>query len=51
MGQLTGLTRTNKTVNFLGTEDLVGQLVPVRAVHGQMWGFMGELQSARAAGS
>lgn len=44
MGQLTGLTRTNKTVHFLGTEDLVGRLVWVRATQGHMWGFLGELQ-------
>jgi tRNA-2-methylthio-N6-dimethylallyladenosine synthase len=43
LGQLTGLTRTNKTVNFLGTEDLVGRLVTVRAVEGHMWGFLGRL--------
>jgi len=43
VGQLTGLTRTNKTVNFLGTEDLIGHLVTIRAAQGQMWGFMGAL--------
>jgi tRNA-2-methylthio-N6-dimethylallyladenosine synthase len=43
VGQLTGLTRTNKTVNFLGTEDLIGHLVTIRAAQGQMWGFMGSL--------
>jgi tRNA-2-methylthio-N6-dimethylallyladenosine synthase len=43
MGQFTGLTRCNKTVNFLGDPSLVGSLVPVRATRGHQWGFMGEL--------
>jgi tRNA-2-methylthio-N6-dimethylallyladenosine synthase len=40
-GQLKGLTRQNKTVHFDGPESLVGELVPVRAEEGYMWGFKG----------
>jgi tRNA-2-methylthio-N6-dimethylallyladenosine synthase len=43
MGQFTGLTRTHKTVNFLGDPGLVGKFVPVRATQGHQWGFLGEL--------
>jgi tRNA-2-methylthio-N6-dimethylallyladenosine synthase len=43
LNQFTGLTRTNKTVNFLGDPALVGRLVPVRATHGRQWGFLGEV--------
>jgi tRNA-2-methylthio-N6-dimethylallyladenosine synthase len=42
-GQLTGLTRTHKTVNFNGQPELVGQMVPIRATEGHVWGFMGEV--------
>lgn len=48
--KMTGMTRTNKTVNFPapieGTrsgDSLVGKLVPVRAVEGHLWGFTGAL--------
>lgn len=40
-GQLTGLTRQNKTVHFDGPDSLIGSLVPVRAEEGFMWGFLG----------
>ncbi len=43
---LTGLTRTNKTVNFPGSKDLIGRLVWVKAVEAHPWGFMGELISS-----
>jgi len=41
--RLTGLTRQNKTVNFPGSRELIGQTVRVRAVEGHLWGFVGEL--------
>lgn len=41
---MTGLTRTHKTVNFPATDDLTGRLVQVRAVAAHPWGFTGELQ-------
>ena len=44
-GQFTGLTRTNKTVNFLADESRVGQLVPVRTTSAHQWGFIGEMAS------
>jgi hypothetical protein len=43
--QFTGLTRTNKTVNFPGRADLVGQMVPVQATSAHQWGFMGQVAS------
>jgi tRNA-2-methylthio-N6-dimethylallyladenosine synthase len=42
-GQYTGLTRNNRTVNFPGWPELVGQLVPVTAIEAHPWGFMGQL--------
>jgi tRNA-2-methylthio-N6-dimethylallyladenosine synthase len=42
-GQYSGLTRTNRTVNFPGRADLVGQTVPVQALSAHTWGFMGEV--------
>jgi tRNA-2-methylthio-N6-dimethylallyladenosine synthase len=42
-GQFTGLTRTNKTVNFPGRPELVGHMVPVQAISAHQWGFMGHL--------
>jgi tRNA-2-methylthio-N6-dimethylallyladenosine synthase len=42
-GQFTGLTRTNKTVNFPGRPELVGQMVPVVATEAHPWGVMGQL--------
>jgi tRNA-2-methylthio-N6-dimethylallyladenosine synthase len=48
--KLSGLTRTNKTVNFPAPEggtrhadSLIGKLVRVRAVEGHLWGYTGEL--------
>ncbi len=41
--KLTGLTRQNKTMNFVGARELIGQTVRVRAVEGHLWGFIGEL--------
>lgn len=38
----TGLSRGNKTVNFIG-EAAVGDLVQVRATGGHLWGFTGEV--------
>lgn len=40
-GRLTGLTRQNKTVNFPGSEDLIGRQVGVRATEGHLYGFVG----------
>jgi len=45
--RLTGLTRQNKTVNFPGTDDMIGQLVNVRATRGRLYGFEGEMVEAR----
>jgi len=39
--KLSGRTRHNKTMVFAGSEDLIGQLVPVRAWKGFLWGFEG----------
>ncbi len=41
-GQFTGLTRNNKTVNFPGRPELVGEQVPIRATEAHAWGFMGQ---------
>ncbi|MDE2127860.1 MAG: tRNA (N6-isopentenyl adenosine(37)-C2)-methylthiotransferase MiaB [Armatimonadetes bacterium] len=47
--RLTGLTRTNKTVNFDAPVDspeadsLTGKLVTVEALEGHLWGFTGRL--------
>jgi tRNA-2-methylthio-N6-dimethylallyladenosine synthase len=41
--RITGLTRQNKTVNFPGSTDLVGQTVRVRATEGHLYGFVGKL--------
>lgn len=40
--RVTGLTRQNKTVNFSGSDELVGKTVPVRVTEGHMYGFVGE---------
>jgi tRNA-2-methylthio-N6-dimethylallyladenosine synthase len=42
-GQLTGLTRTNKTVNFQAEVSAVGQLIPVRARSAHAWGFIADV--------
>ncbi len=44
--KLTGYTRTNKTVNFPGSPDLIGKLVKVRATIAHPWGFTGEMVDA-----
>ena len=41
--QLSGRTRTNKTVVFEGDEELVGQLVKVKIVNSDTWTLYGEL--------
>lgn len=41
--KLSGRTRHNKTMVFEGSEDLIGQLVPVRARKGFLWGFEGAM--------
>ena len=41
--KLTGYTRTNKTVNFIGGSELTGRLVMVHAKKAHPWGFTGEL--------
>lgn len=40
--RITGLTRQNKTVNFPGTSDMIGQTVEVRMTEGHLYGFVGE---------
>jgi tRNA-2-methylthio-N6-dimethylallyladenosine synthase len=40
---LTGRTRSNKTVNFKGSMELVGQLVNVRIVEAHSWSLEGEV--------
>ncbi|MCI1857963.1 MAG: tRNA (N6-isopentenyl adenosine(37)-C2)-methylthiotransferase MiaB [Sporolactobacillus sp.] len=48
---LTGHTRTNKVVNFIGPETLIGQLVNVRITKAKMWSLDGEWQrEAEVAG-
>src|SRR5712692_9808932 len=42
-GQFAGLTRTNRTVNFAGRPEMVGQTIPVQAIPAHAWGFMGEV--------
>jgi tRNA-2-methylthio-N6-dimethylallyladenosine synthase len=39
--KLGGRTRQNKMMVFEGSPDLIGQLVPVRATKGYLWGFNG----------
>ncbi len=41
--RLTGRTRGNKLVHFIGPEELSGQLVPVRITQAQTWNLFGEL--------
>ncbi len=41
--RVTGLTRENKTVNFVATEDVIGSLVRVQALEGHLYGFLGEM--------
>lgn len=46
-GQLTGLSRQNKTVHFDGPEALIGETVPVRVHTAAMWGFIGTMDDGR----
>jgi tRNA-2-methylthio-N6-dimethylallyladenosine synthase len=39
---LSGLTRGNKTVNFAGPQELIGQFARVTVTEGHLWGFMAE---------
>jgi tRNA-2-methylthio-N6-dimethylallyladenosine synthase len=41
--KLTGLTRTFKTMNFVGDERMIGRMVMVRATAAHLWGFSGEV--------
>jgi tRNA-2-methylthio-N6-dimethylallyladenosine synthase len=41
--QLSGRTRTNKTVVFIGEQELVGQLVEVKILKSDAWTLYGEL--------
>jgi len=41
--QLSGRTRTNKTVVFVGQEELIGELVQVKIVKADTWTLYGEL--------
>jgi tRNA-2-methylthio-N6-dimethylallyladenosine synthase len=47
-GRLMGRTRTNKIVNFVGPDSLVGQLVDVRIVAANPWAMRGELPHSHA---
>lgn len=40
--KVTGLTRQNKTVNFVGSQSLAGRLMQVRVTEGHLYGFVGE---------
>ncbi|MCE1248401.1 MAG: tRNA (N6-isopentenyl adenosine(37)-C2)-methylthiotransferase MiaB [Firmicutes bacterium] len=42
-GKVTGRTRTNRVVNFAGSEDLIGKLVNVKLIKGFTWGLTGEM--------
>jgi len=41
--RMTGYTRTNKTINFPGDEELTGKLVNVKVTSAHPWGYMGEM--------
>lgn len=41
--QLTGYTDTLKICNFIGSKDLIGQIVDVKITKGSLFGFSGEL--------
>jgi tRNA-2-methylthio-N6-dimethylallyladenosine synthase len=41
--RLSGFTRTFKLMHFPGDESMIGKLVKVRALHGQLTGFVGEI--------
>ena len=44
-GQMTGRARSNKSVNFMGDDTLIGQLVQVRITKGHHHSLTGELSS------
>jgi tRNA-2-methylthio-N6-dimethylallyladenosine synthase len=41
--RVSGLTRQNKTVNFIGEESMTGKLVKVRVTEGHLYGFVGDV--------
>ena len=41
--RMTGYTRTNKTINFPGGEELAGRLVNVKVISAHPWGYTGEM--------
>lgn len=41
--QLSGKTRTNKTVVFVGNEELIGKIVKVKIINSDTWTLYGEL--------
>jgi len=45
--RVTGLTRQNKTINFAGSSEMVGQTVQVRVTEGHLYGFLGEVSDGR----
>jgi hypothetical protein len=48
-GRLTGRTRTNKIVNFIGSDNLIGRLVDVRIIAANPWAMRGELDDQNLA--
>jgi len=49
--RVTGLTRQNKTVNFVGNEAMTGRLAQVLVTEGHLYGFVGEAaEDARLVG-
>ncbi len=43
-GHVRGRTRQNKLMIFPGGEHLIGEIVPIRAVRGYLWGWIGEAE-------
>jgi tRNA-2-methylthio-N6-dimethylallyladenosine synthase len=43
--KLTGRTRSNKIINFVGAAELIGQFVPLRVAHAGLYALGGELVS------
>ncbi|HEY9755704.1 MAG TPA: tRNA (N6-isopentenyl adenosine(37)-C2)-methylthiotransferase MiaB [Oculatellaceae cyanobacterium] len=48
-GRLMGRTRTNKIVNFVGDDSLIGHFVDVRIIAVNAWAFRGELLNESAS--
>jgi len=46
--RLSGRTRTNRLVNFEGTEDLIGKLVNVKIIEPHTWSLLGEIVAKNA---